>query len=173
MHAERFFPIFGLLVLFGMGPIACGQELLTNPSFEEGSNTVPWDETVLPAGWSKYGNWGWAGWKENLLAHSGNRFVDAGAWDYEEYGVWYQDIDADPGQIYTCSIWAKTEGWGTDWHASMMMQFRDTSSRILRTDDRLDIFTGTVPSPNVWTQHVLTTKPAPPGTAYASAVSNK
>jgi glucosylceramidase len=156
----------GLSVLLGIAPVTYGQELLTNPSFEEGSNTVPWNETIPPTGWQKYGNWGWAGWKENRPAHTGTRFIDAGAWNYGEYGVWYQDISVGAGEVYICTIWAKTEGWGTDPHALMMMQFRDPSNAILSTD-RLDIFTGTAPSPNVWTRYVLTTGPAPVGTTYA------
>jgi len=59
-----------------------------------------------------------------------------------------------------------TEGWGTDPHASMMMQFRNASNTILSTE-RLDIFTGIAPSPNVWTQYAFTTPPAPAGTTYA------
>jgi hypothetical protein len=86
--------------------------------------------------------------------------------NYGQYGVWYQDIDVDKGKAYICSIWAMTEGWGSNPHASMMMEFRDASNRVLSTD-RLDIFTGTRPSPNVWTQYVLSTQPAPAGTTYA------
>jgi len=48
----------------------------------------------------------------------------------------------------------------------MMMEFRDASNGVLLTD-RLDIFTGTPPSPNIWTQYVLTTQPAPANAAYA------
>ena len=152
--------------LFGIAPAISAQELLTNPSFEEGANTVPWDETIPPTGWQKYGDWGWAGWKNNRPAHIGTKFVDAGALTYGQYGVWYQDINVRAGEVYICGVWAMTEGWETDPHASMMMEFRDAFNIILSTD-RLDIFTGTPPSPNVWKRYVLTTQPAPPGTSYA------
>lgn len=155
-----------LLCLVGTVPTGSARELLTNPSFEEGTNVVPWDDTIPPTGWQKYGNWGWAGWKENRPAHTGTRFVDAGAWNYGQYGVWHQDISVDPGDVLLCSIWAMTEGWGADPHASMMVQFRNAASSTLSTD-RLDIFTGTQPSPNVWTQYALMTGPAPAGTTYA------
>ncbi|MHC4309088.1 MAG: glycoside hydrolase family 30 protein [Planctomycetota bacterium] len=156
------------VVLSALGTLTAtpAQELLTNPGFEEGTNTVPWDDTIPPTGWQKYGNWGWAGWKNNRPAHTGTRFVDAGGFNYGEYGVWYQDIIVDVGETYICSIWARTEGWGGDPHASMIMEFRNASGAILLTD-RLDIFTGSVPSPNVWTQYVFTTQAAPAGTAYA------
>jgi len=155
-----------LLALFGAVSTTHAQELLANPGFEEGTNTVPWDETIPPTNWQKYGNWGWAGWKNNRPPHTGTKFVDAGGWNYGEYGVWYQDINVDVGEAYICSIWAMTEGWGDDPHASMMIEFRNASGAVLSTD-RLDIFTGTVPSPNVWTQYFLTTQPAPAGTVYA------
>ncbi len=166
MYRKALFLTIVLAGLFGKAPVVSAQELLTNPGFEEGTNTVPWNDTIPPTGWQKYGNWGWAGWKNNRPAHTGTKFVDAGAWNYGQYGVWYQDIIADAGEAYICSVWAMTEGWETDPHASMMMEFRDIYNTILTTA-RLDIFTGTPPSPNVWKRYVLTTQPAPPGTTYA------
>lgn len=154
-----------LSALFGTVSTTHGQELLTNPGFEEGTNTVPWNDTIPPTSWHKYGNWGWAGWKNNRPAHTGTKFVDAGGWNYGEYGVWYQEINIDAGKTYICSIWARTEGWGSNPHASMMIEFRNSSGAIISTD-RLDIFTGTVPSPNTWTRYVLTTRSAPAGAAY-------
>jgi glucosylceramidase len=165
MYRKAIFLAVLLSGLFGTAPAVSAQELLTNPGFEEGTNTDPWDDTIPPTGWQKYGNWGWAGWKNNRPAHTGTKFVDAGAWNYEQYGVWYQDIIVNTDESYICSVWVMTEGWETDPHASMMVEFRDSSDGILATD-RLDIFTGTPPSPNVWTQYTLTTQPAPPGTAY-------
>jgi glucosylceramidase len=166
MYKKLLFLTIVLPALLGSVSSSHAQELLTNPGFEEGTNTDPWDNTIPPTGWQKYGNWGWAGWKNNRPAHTGTKFVDAGASTYGQYGVWYQDISVDVGEAYICSIWAMTEGWGSDPHASMMMEFRDASNGVLSTD-RLDIFTGTPPSPNVWTQYVLSTRPAPAGTTYA------
>ena len=162
--AQILVSVLSVLSLAGLG--ATAQELLTNPGFEEGTNTSPWDETIPPSGWEKYGNWGWAGWKNDRPAHTGSKFVDAGAWNYGQYGVWYQDIIVSPSEVYICSIWAMTEGWKSDPHASTIIEFRNASNGVLASD-RLDIFTGTVPSPNVWTQYVLTTRPAPAGTVYA------
>ena len=156
---------FWLCVLSVLLSIVLGthaQELLTNPGFEEGTNTIPWNETIPPTGWYKYGDWGWAGWKQNTIfpSHTGTKYVDAGALKYGQYGVWYQGFVVDVGEEYICSIWARIEGWGNDPHAYMMMEFRDASNSVISTD-RMDIFTGTPPSPNVWAQYVLTTRPAP------------
>jgi glucosylceramidase len=168
MYWKSSFRLCALSVLLSIVPSTHAQELLTNPGFEEGTNTIPWNETIPPTGWQKYGNWGWAGWKQNINfpSHTGTKYVDAGAWTYGEYGVWYQDINVDAGEAYICSIWSRIEGWGSDPHASMIMEFRDASNRVLLTD-RLDIFTGTPPNPNVWAQYVFTTRPAPANTAYA------
>jgi glucosylceramidase len=168
MYRKSYFRLCVFLVLLSIVPSTHAQELLTNPGFEEGTNTIPWNETIPPTGWHKYGNWGWAGWKQNTRfpSHTGTKYVDAGASTDGQYGVWYQDIVADAGEAYICSIWARIEGWGSDPHASIMMEFRDASNSVLLTD-RLNIFTGTPPYPNVWAQYVLTTQPAPAGTTYA------
>jgi len=86
MYRKALFLAVLLSGLFGTAPAVSAQELLTNPGFEEGTNTDPWDDTIPPTGWQKYGNWGWAGWKNNRPAHTGTKFVDAGAWNYEQYG---------------------------------------------------------------------------------------
>ncbi len=59
-----------------------------------------------------------------------------------------------------------TEGWGSDPHASMIIEFRNASNAVIASD-RLDIFAGSVPSPDVWRKYLLTTRSAPAGTAYA------
>ena len=169
MYSKSSFCLCVLSVLLSIVLSTYAQELLTNPGFEEGTNTIPWNETIPPTGWQKYGNWGWAGWKQNTIfpSHTGTKYVDAGALSYGQYGVWYQDIRVNVGEAYICSIWSRIEGWGNDPHAYMMMAFRDASNRVLLTD-RLDIFTGTPPSPNVWKQYVLTTQPAPADATHAS-----
>jgi len=113
MYRKSSFWLCVLSVLLSIVLSTHAQELLTNPGFEEGTNTIPWNETIPPTGWHKYGNWGWAGWKQNINfpSHTGTKYVDAGAWTYGQYGVWYQYFDVDVGEAYICSIWARIEGW--------------------------------------------------------------
>ena len=63
MYRKASFRLCVLSVLLSIVPSTHAQELLTNPDFEEETNTIPWNETIPPTGWKKYGNWGWAGWR--------------------------------------------------------------------------------------------------------------
>lgn len=65
MYRKSSFRVCVLSVLLSIVPSTHAQELLTNPGFEEGTNTIPWNETIPPTGWQEYSNWGWAGWKQN------------------------------------------------------------------------------------------------------------
>jgi glucosylceramidase len=163
MHITRCLLAVELTVIFSLTSTIRTQELLQNGCFEHGTNATPWDIKVPPYGWHKEGVWGWASWKDSLEAHTGTKYVDAGAWTYGNYGVWYQDVEAGPGQSYLGSVWARIENWeegGVDPHASLSIEFRDALGRPLRTD-RVEVFNGVVRAPNVWNQYVLNTDPAP------------
>ncbi len=167
-NKSNFLGVWAVLIatLFSVVSNLQAQELLDNPGFEQGTNTVPWNDTIPPTSWQKYGSWGWAGWKNNQPAHYGTNFVDAGAWNYGNFGVWYQDINVEAGIMYICSVWARTEGWGSDPHASMMLEFRNAAGATLASDG-MDIFSGSIPSPNEWTQYSFTSRQASAAAAYA------
>jgi len=176
-----------ITVAFAMGILsmsclvfpATAQEILLNPGFELGSNRTPWDDTVSPTYWNKFGNWGWAGWKQSgkFPSHSGTKYVDAGGFNSGQYGTWYQDIVVTPGCQYRVSVWSRVEGWETNPRANMRLEFR-SGNTILATDS-FDIYTGTPPSPNVWKPYSFTSRAAPipsnaePVSSAAAVVKNR
>lgn len=158
------FTITVVLSALCLGLSAAPVELLINPGFEMGNNRTPWDDTIAPTGWLKEGNWGWAGWKQSgkFPSHTGTKYVDAGAFNAGQFGTWSQNLPAVPGSQYTVSVWSRIEGWETSPRANMRLEFRNGGTII--ATDILDIYTGSCPSPNVWTRYSFTSRVTPEGT---------
>jgi glucosylceramidase len=140
-------------------------QLLFNPGFEDGTWT---SESDLPDNWGKDQLNGRAAWKDSsqgVSAHSGNRCVLAGSDTDGGYGLWKQNVSAQPCTTYRCSVWAKTEGSGSSPNAALKINFRDIGGSLLATES-IDIFTGSQPSPNNWTYYTFVTGSSPWGTDY-------
>lgn len=159
--------IIGILVMLCFPFPSIAQELLVNPGFEIGTNRIPWDDTVSPTGWNKFGNWGWAGWKQSgkFPSHTGTKYVDAGAMNSGQYGSWYQDISVAAGCQYLVSVWSRVEDWEASPRAQMKLEFR--SGNTILAADSLDIYTGSRPSPNEWKRYSFTSCSAPAGSSTA------
>ena len=140
-------------------------ELLLNPSFETGDKRSPWNEETLPDNWSKDEQSGWVTWKDSVsqgvAAHSGNHCVVAGANASGAYGLWRQSVPADPCRTYRCSVWAKTEGWGSSPHAQAIIDFKNSSGFVL-SSEIMTIFNGSHQSN--WTNYSFVTGYSPWGT---------
>lgn len=71
-------------------------------------------------------------------------------------------MSSAPGSQYRVSVWSRVEGWETSPRANLRLEFRNGGT-ILATDV-LDIYSGSVPSPNLWKQYMFTSQKAPAGT---------
>ncbi len=170
MKSPNRITVYSVIVTLSMLALeesAVAQELLVNPGFELGTNRIPWDDTTSPTGWNKFGNWGWAGWKQNTQfpSHTGTKYVDAGAFNSGQYGTWYQDILVAPGCQYTVSVWSRIEGWESSPRAHIKLEFRDNTT--ILASDTLDIYSGIRPPSTEWIQYSFTSRAAPVGATTA------
>ena len=161
-----------LCLLITAYSVCASTELLVNGSFENGSAVDPWDEGQMPYSWFKWsGNWGWAAWKDQsvsgIQAHSGSRYIVAGGDGNATHGVWGQNIIVTEGIAYSFSVWARTEGWHSNPYATMYVEFKNSADETFLTES-YEIFSGTRPYPNQWTQYSLETSPAPAGSQTAN-----
>jgi hypothetical protein len=156
-----------------------GRNLLVNPGFEDGSNVDPWSEGIDPPPWFRW-TWGegWVSWKSDLgqgndppLAHGGDKFIGISAWT-DPPELWVagaglsQDLPANPGDILTASVWARTEIWGVPF-GNLKVEFKDmVGGTILRYDESF-IINEVEPD---YTQYSMTTRPAPEGTTIAEFI---
>ncbi|MBN1765319.1 MAG: carbohydrate binding domain-containing protein [Sedimentisphaerales bacterium] len=175
MRAKLLFRSLSVFILCSVSLSAIAEtppELLLNGGFENGDIENPWDEGKTPYSWFKWSDsWGWAAWKYDALsgipAHSGTKYLVAGSGSSNEFGLWGQNIIVTEGTSYSFSVWARTEGWHPNPEASMLVDFKNASGTIILTDT-YDIFTGSIPNPNVWAKFTMTTRPAPAGAATAN-----
>jgi hypothetical protein len=142
-----------------MLPISSYANLLSNGGFENGTGENPdnW--------WKWSNNWGWAGWNSGG-AHSGDKYVYAGGNNSappEQFAIFGQNLGASSGDVYTFSVWAKTENWGTPT-GSLRIEFKDEYGENIRVDT-LELFGGAVN--DTWTQYTLVAASAPVGTVTA------
>lgn len=144
-------------------PVLSAANLLLNPSFEDGT----WvNESSIPDYWWKGGG-GLAGvtlWK-NDGGHTGSKYA---AMEFSSsYGGrwWGQSVTGiTAGTVYELSVWAKATGNMTQGNCNLLVDFRDASKALLRTDSRTIISGAPVAD---WTYYTLTTNSAPANTVSA------
>ena len=153
--------------------------LLVNSGFEEGFNVDPWAEGMNPTAWIKW-TWGdgWIAWRSDSgqgndppLAYSGDKFMAIGAWT-DPPELWVagagmgQDIPANPGDILTASVWARTELWGVPF-GGLKVEFKDAvGGTVLQFDESFNI--NSIES--TYTKYSMTSRPAPEGTTIAEFI---
>jgi hypothetical protein len=153
--------------------------LLVNPGFEDGFNVEPWSEGMDPTAWFKW-TWGsgWVAWKSDSeqgndppIAYSGDKFVGIGAWT-DPPELWVagaglgQDIPANPGDILTASVWARTELWGEPF-GGLKVEFKDAvGGTVLQFDESFMINR----TESTYTLYSMTSRPAPVGTTIAEFI---
>jgi glucosylceramidase len=141
-------------------------ELLSNPGFETGDKRNPWNEGTMPDDWSKDDHIGWATWKDVSQAeypyspHSGNNCVVAGSNTDGGYGLWRQNVPADPCKTYRCSLWAMTEDWGSP-NAEAIIDFKSSGGFVLASEN-MNIFNGSLS--DSWENYSFLTDYSPWGT---------
>lgn len=128
-------------------PGPAGENLVANPSFEEG------DGTGVPAGWvvgwynlrDPAGRWEWDGAfsREKRVSHSGRRSAKL-MWTPEEGMEWRQRwpnaIAVEPGQCYRVSGWVKTQD-ATGESCLVLCLYRRNNALV--AEHRSELLTGT------------------------------
>jgi hypothetical protein len=162
-----------LAVVCGLLAVSAQAELLVNPGFELGATPPPaeWQEGWLPSNWFKDGSGGWASWKsasrESIpySPHTGDKFYAVGAWTSGEYQKIGQIVQVNPGEVFTFSVWASTETWGTPV-GYFVIQWFNSSGVQIGSDEFGTLISGVqVPT---YTQYSYTTTAAPAGAMWGS-----
>ncbi|MEN6385135.1 MAG: LamG-like jellyroll fold domain-containing protein [Phycisphaerales bacterium] len=144
-------------------------ELLVNGGFELGGTPPPatWQEGWVPSNWFKWGVGGWSSWKSasrqslGYTPYEGDKFFAAGAWTSGEHQNIGQVVKVYPGEVFTFSVMARTEIWGTPSapNGYFMIEWYDISGTVIGTPEYGTLISGSeVPS---WTQYSYVTSAAP------------
>lgn len=150
--------IFTVLGVFCVAAVASAQNLVSNPTFDNGL-------TGWAAGPSQ--NYG----VPTLVAADGHNGSNSAQYQGATATTgFYQEIPVTAGTIYTISFWYKATGDGTDariWSnykdaaGAIIYQNLDASSTGPTTDPLRGPMNGYLPTSSVWTQHTVTvTAPA-------------
>jgi hypothetical protein len=165
-----------LAVICGLWTVPARAELLVNPGFELGAPPPPavWQEGWVPANWFKWGVGGWASWKSAsrqsipYSPRSGDKFYAVGAWTTGDHQNIGQVVGVYPGEIFTFSVWARTELWTPTASAPygyLLVQWYDAGGVQIGSDEFSNLMSGVEVS--TYTQYSYTTTAAPAGAVTA------
>jgi hypothetical protein len=165
--------LLAIAVICGLCAVPAGAELLVNPGFELGAPPPPatWQEGWTPANWFKWGVGGWASWKSisrqviPYTSRSGDKFYAVGAWSGSDHQNIGQVVQVYPGEVFTFSVWAMTENWGTPF-GYLLVQWYDVDGIQIGSTEYANLMTG--PQVLTYTQYSYTTTAAPVGAVTAN-----
>jgi len=161
-----------LAVICGLCVVPAQAELLVNPGFELGAPPPPgWSEGWTPANWFTWRVGGWCAWKSvsrqaiTYFPYNGDKFFVVGAWNTPEHGNIGQVVQVYPGEVFTFSVWAMTENFGTPY-GYLLVQWYDGSGVQIGTDEYSNMMIASRVS--TYTQYSYTTSAAPTGAVTAN-----
>ncbi|MFA5293337.1 MAG: LamG-like jellyroll fold domain-containing protein [Phycisphaerae bacterium] len=162
-----------LAVACGFLAVSAQAELLVNPGFELGGTPPPaaWQEGWVPDNWFKWGVGGWASWKSEsrqsipYTPHTGDKFFAVGAWTSGEHQNIGQVIKVYPSEVFTFSVWASTENFGTPY-GYFLVQWFDSGGVQIGSDEFGGLMSGVQVA--TYTQYSYTTSAAPAGAVTAN-----
>jgi hypothetical protein len=166
-----------LAVICGLCAVPAQAELLVNPGFELGAPPPPgWSEGWTPANWFTWSTGGgWNAWKSasrQVLSYSprsGDKFyvVGAGSWSPGQRYIG-QVVGVYPGEVFTFSVWARTELWTPTASAPygyLLVQWYDAGGVQIGGNEYANMMLGYEVS--TYTQYSYTTTAAPAGAVTA------
>jgi len=162
-----------LAVICGLCVVPAQAELLVNPGFELGAPPPPgWSEGWTPANWFKWGTpGGWAAWKSvsrqaiTFFPYNGDKFFVVGAWNVGDSWHIGQVVGVYPGEVFTFSVWAMTENFGTPY-GYLLVQWYDVGGIQIGSDEYANLMSGSQVS--TYTQYSYETTAAPAGAVTAN-----